>query len=238
VKRFFAAMRTRPLIQPTWETTRGKGGFLRTLPPGSALLDVGCGNGSPHWFKAKRPDLYYVGLDIGDYRQFGKPSEVADEYILVPPEQFASSIEKMTGRFDAVVSSHNIEHCAEPMRVFQAMLAALKPGGRLFLSTPCSASTGFPHREGTLNFFDDPTHVAPVELSDLIAACRSGAAEVEYVRERYRPFLLALKGLFIEPTCYLTRKVSFDGATWALYGFESIIWVRKSLDQRDGVATA
>lgn len=237
MNRLFAALGKRPLIEPTWETARGKGGFLRTLPQGSVLLDVGCGNGSPYWFKTKRPDVYYVGLDIGDYRQLGNPSDIADEYIVVPPERFASSIEKMTGRFDAVVSAHNIEHCAEPMRVFQAMLAALKPGGRLFLSTPCRASTRFPHREGTLNFFDDPTHVAPVDLTDLIAACQSGAAEVEYLRERYRPFLLALKGLFIEPYCYWTRKVSFDGATWALYGFESIIWVRKSENQPGGVTT-
>lgn len=56
-----------PVVKPTWETARGKGGFLKTLPRGSTLLDVGCGNGSPYWFKANRPDLYYVGLDVGDY---------------------------------------------------------------------------------------------------------------------------------------------------------------------------
>jgi SAM-dependent methyltransferase len=216
------------MIKPIWETARGKGGFLGGLPQGSVLLDVGCGNGSPHWFKTKRPDLYYVGLDVGDYRQVGQPAEVANEYLVVPPERFAASIEEMPARFDAIVSSHNIEHCAEPERVLQAMLAALKPGGLLYLSTPCEASIRFPSRVGSLNFFDDDTHVAPVRLNSMLATCRSSGGEIEYVSERYRPFALALKGLLLEPYCRLKRKVSFDGATWALYGFESIIWVRKA----------
>lgn len=82
-----------------------------------------------------------------------------------------------------------------------------------------------------MNFFDDPSHVAPVELEILIAECRMGGGNIEYVCERYRPIALALKGLLIEPYSLLKRKVSFDGATWALYGFETIIWVRKSINR-------
>lgn len=227
MKKLLMKMGLIPLVLPAWETARGKGGFLKGLPQGAALLDVGCGNGSPHWFKMKRPDLYYVGLDVGDYRQVGKPSEVADEYIVVAPDQFAGAIEGMVGRFDAIVSSHNIEHCAEPPRVLKAMMAALKPGGILYLSTPCMASAKFPRREGTLNFYDDPTHVEPVDFQLMLTTCRSNGGEAEYACERYRPFRLAIKGLLTEPYYSLKKKVAFDGATWALYGFESILWIRK-----------
>lgn len=216
--------------KPLWETARGKGGFLMALPQNAVLLDVGCGNGSPHWFKSKRPDIYYVGLDVGDYNQSGKPSEVANEYILVPPDEFAAAIENMPNRFDAIVSSHNIEHCAEPMRVIEAMMNALKPDGLIYLSTPCGASVKFPRRSGTLNFFDDCEHVAPVELDSMVSKVQSAGGKIEFVCRRYRPFLLALKGLITEPYHMLKRKVAFDGSTWALYGFESILWVRKSRD--------
>jgi SAM-dependent methyltransferase len=200
---------------------------LMALPQNAVLLDVGCGNGSPFWFKAKRPDIYYVGLDIGDYQQVGKPSEVADEYILVSPDQFAAAIEKMPNRFDAIVSSHNIEHCAEPARVLKAMMNALNCGGILYLSTPCGASVKFPSRAGSLNFFDDSTHVAPVELGLMVSELQSAGGKIEYACKRYRPILLACKGLISEPYNIIKRKVAHDGATWALYGFESILWARK-----------
>lgn len=214
---------------PIWETPHGKGGFLMSLPQNICLLDVGCGNGSPHWFKWKRPDIYYVGLDIGDYRQHANPSEVADEYLLVSPDDFAAAIERMPNRFDAIVSSHNIEHCAEPLRVLRAMMAALKPGGLLYLSTPCSASVHFPKRKGSLNFFDDATHTAPLNFQQMIDECVQSNGEVVFKAERYRPLPLALRGLVIEPYHSFKRSVSHDGATWALYGFESILWIRKSV---------
>lgn len=228
MKKLLTRLGLRPLVKPSWETERGKGGFLRSLPPGSVVLDVGCGNGSPHWFKSTRPDIYYIGLDVGDYRQVGDPSQVADEYIVVPPSDFAAAIEGMRERCNAVVSSHNIEHCQEPGRVLRAMMNALKPGGMLYLSTPCSASVGFPRREGTLNFYDDPTHVAPVSYSLIISECQAADGKIVYGRERYRPFMLALKGFLMEPYFRFKGKVAFDGATWACYGFESVLWICKN----------
>ncbi|NDU80272.1 MAG: class I SAM-dependent methyltransferase [Ferrovum sp.] len=221
--------RIKELLTSHWEPTRGKGAFIRSIPRNGRVLDVGCGNNSPMWFKSVRPDIYYVGLDIGDYNQTNSPSEFANEYIVTTPESFADEIEFLNGQMDAVVSCHNLEHCNEPSRVLIAMVNALKDGGTLYLSFPCEESVGFPHRAGCLNFFDDSTHKeVPCWNCTLKSLQRAGCILV-FTAKRYRPFPLILRGLFLEPLSIFRRSVIPDGSTWALYGFESLIWGSTSL---------
>ena len=201
--------------------SRGKMAFLKSLPPHAETLDVGCGNASPMKAKTLRPDIIYVGLDVGDYNQ-ARPEEFADRYQVVEPTRFAEVIEGFEGRMDAVISSHNIEHCDEPERVLSAMLKALKPGGRLYISFPCEESVNFPRRAGTLNFYDDKTHHQVPVWSLVCSSIQSAKFRIEFSSKRYRPFLLTCFGLLLEPVCALSRRSTM--ATWALYGFESVIW--------------
>jgi SAM-dependent methyltransferase len=207
-----------------WEPARGKGAFVRTIPDDGRVLDVGCGNNSPQWFKTVRPDIYYIGLDVGDYNQSNDPSEFADEYVITPPDQFACAIEQFRGGMDAVVSCHNLEHCDDPARVLAAMVAALKPGGKLYLSFPCEASVRFPRRGGCLNFFDDSSHKNVPCWASTIQTLEESGCHFEFAAKRYRPFPLLFRGLFLEPVSMYKRHVIPDGSTWALYGFESVIW--------------
>ena len=71
---------------------KGKIFFLKSLKKNVSLLDVGCGNSSPSICKVLRPDIYYVGIDIGDYNQHKNPNDVADEYVLTTPEMFSNKI--------------------------------------------------------------------------------------------------------------------------------------------------
>lgn len=204
---------------------RGRNGFLVELPRNARVLDVGCGNDSPRNFKALRPDIHYAGLDVGDCRQPIDPRSVADEYVIVEPHDFCAAIARFGTRFDAVVSAHNLEHCDDQRGVVAAMVDALVPGGRLFIAFPSAASKSFPTRAGCLNFFDDPTHN---EVPDFEMVCRllsERGMEIEYRAKRYRPPLKFALGLGLEPVSALRRKVM--PGTWALYGFESIIWARK-----------
>jgi SAM-dependent methyltransferase len=207
-----------------WWANRGKHAFVSALARNGRVLDVGCGNNSPAWFKKVRPDLYYVGIDIGDYNQAQNPSRFADEYLLTSPEDFAGRIEAFGGQMDAVVSAHNLEHCNEPDRVLHAMVKALKPGGKLYLSFPCEESVRFPHRGGCLNFFDDHTHKIVPSWANTQEAIRGAGAILEFAAKRYRPLPLVLRGLFLEPLSAYRGHTFPDGSTWALYGFESIIW--------------
>jgi len=209
-----------------WLRPRGKLAFLKSLPAGARVLDVGCGNNSPRDAKVLRPDLIYTGLDIGDYNQ-QESIRYADAYILVSPTEFADAISAHEGRMDAVVSSHNLEHCDDPEAVLRAMVAALHPGGRLFLAFPCQMSVRFPSRRGTLNFFDDGTHSAVPALEAVLGTLRTGGVTLGYACRRYRPKLLASLGLALEPLGWLLGRNMPAGSTWALYGFETIIWGRR-----------
>jgi len=206
---------------------KGKIFFLKSLKKNVSLLDVGCGNSSPSICKVLRPDIYYVGIDIGDYNQHKNPNDVADEYVLTTPEMFSNKIESFQNKFDAVISSHNLEHCNAPNSVLIAMLRTLKFGGRFYLSFPCEASIEFPKRRG-LNFFDDDTHKSIIHLNDLLEIIKSEGFTLDIVVERNRPILLTFIGLMLEPLSIIFRKVMIG--TWELYGFESIIWATKTTE--------
>jgi SAM-dependent methyltransferase len=207
--------------------TRGKYAFIARLMPQARVLDVGCGNNSPARFKLLRPDCGYIGLDIGHYRQNEPASDYADEFLLVEPAGFAAAIERYQGQLDAVISSHNLEHCFAPDRVMEAMLAAIRPGGRIYLSFPCEQSVRFPHRKGNLNFFDDPTHRATPDWESTLRTLRRAGMRIDFSAARYRPLLLAVLGLLFEPVSAAMRRNGFAGCTWSLYGFESVIWASK-----------
>jgi SAM-dependent methyltransferase len=199
--------------------------FLRSLPPQPQVLDVGCGNNSPKLIKTWRPDCYYVGLDVGDYNQDVTPDSIADKYILSSPEGFAPAIEAMHENFNAVISSHNIEHCDDPDRTLKAMLNALKIGGRLYLSFPSEASVRFPSRVGTLNFYDDPTHRHVLNFKQTRETIEHAGFRIDVAIRRYRPLSHAIPGLLKEPLYAIQKRVSYQ--TWALYGFESINWATR-----------
>lgn len=214
----------------SWLRQRGKQAFLKSLPAGARVLDVGCGNNSPRDAKVLRPDIFYSGLDVGDYNQQGS-LDYADSYVVVPPADFAAAITAYTGTMDAIVSSHNLEHCDDPQAVLCAMAAALRPGGRLFLAFPCDASVGFPSRRGCLNFFDDATHQAVPRWESVVNGLHAYGLDLVYSRRRYRPALLAVVGLMLEPLACLLGRNMPAGSTWALYGFETIIWGRRNASQ-------
>jgi SAM-dependent methyltransferase len=202
---------------------KGKAAFLQSLPRHARVLDVGCGNDSPRRFKAQRPDIWYIGLDI--HRESGS-QRFADEYVIVEPADFALTIRRFACQLDAVVSSHNLEHCTAPHDVLEAMLRALRPGGRIYLSFPCEKSTSFPRRRGTLNFFDDATHVVPPRWDYVLSTIEGEGLTLDFVARRYRSPVMWLIGLVVEPASALSNVVM--PGTWDLYGFESVIWASRS----------
>lgn len=203
---------------------KGKNAFFDRLDHRCSVLDVGCGNNSPLLFKNRFPNGRYTGIDVSDYRH--SATIVADEYILTSPEQFSSTIARFRDEFDAVISSHNLEHCIDRSATLNAMAGAIKPGGRLYLSFPSEASVNFPSREGTLNYFDDDTHLdLPPRMNEILDILREAGLHAEFAAPRYRPMILAALGAISEPLSRRQRRVRVG--TWELYGFEAIIWAQK-----------
>jgi SAM-dependent methyltransferase len=202
----------------------GRYAFLLKLKKNAAILDAGCGNNSPFIMKSIRPDIVYTGIDIGDYNQV-KPN-LADEYITTSSEQFTATIEDLKNTFDAVISSHNLEHCDDREKTLTAMIHALKSGCGLYLSCPCGASVNFPQRKGTLNYYSDPTHKGqPPDYQRTIQILQENNMEIIFAREHCRPPLFYLIGLLLEPLSKAMNKALCG--TWEYYGFETVIWARK-----------
>lgn len=208
----------------------GKDNFVHSLPVGVRVFDIGCGNRSPERVKAQRPDLYYVGIDIQDYEQSERSVGMADEYRVTTPALFLSAIGMERKTMDAVISSHNLEHCEDPFAVVAAMARSLRVGGRLYLSFPCEASVEFPSRTGSLRFSDDPTHRLPPPYVRVLEALRKHGMSIQFAAARYRPWPAAALGWVLEPWSLLSRTVMPLGSTWALWGFESVIWATKVTD--------
>jgi SAM-dependent methyltransferase len=203
--------------------SRGKRAFIQALPYNAAVLDIGCGNNSPFVTKGLRADLHYTGIDVGNYRQT-KPN-LADEYLVTSPGEFAAQLEGMC-TFDAVISSHNLEHCNDRDRVLVAMVKRLKPGGLLYLAFPSRHTIELDGRAGTLNYKDDPTHIdLPPDWNTTLARLHCEGMELLFAAQEYRPFALSVVGAIFEPLSKFRKKVMFG--TWQFHGFETIIWACK-----------
>jgi SAM-dependent methyltransferase len=211
---------------------RGWRAFVASLKKRATVVDVGCGNNSPYKLKTQRPDITYIGIDVGDYNQTSPI--LADEYVVTDSESFPSAIEGLADRADAVISSHNIEHCADPQRVLRAMARALRPSGLMYVSFPSEASAHFPSRSGCLNFFDDPTHKTLPKFAHIAEELQQLGCELLVSESQYRPIVLYLAGALVEPLAR-RRKATMFG-TWAFYGFESILWLRKKPASGDAFA--
>lgn len=202
---------------------QGKHVFVHSLKAQARVLDVGCGNNSPFFVKTLRPDIHYVGLDIGVYNQRDDYDAFADEVIIASAAHFSQKIAERPGEFDAVISAHNLEHCDDYQEVTRAMIAAMKKGGRIYISFPCEESAGFPSRENCLNFYDDGSHKNLIDYASYLSFLREHGLQLLMVTKRYRPYIPLVIGLLFEPYGRLANRQAPLGGTWALFGFETII---------------
>jgi len=202
---------------------RGKYSFISKLDFNARILDVGCGNRSPEAILLLRPDLKYTGIDI---EKINHLSSVNYETLVARPEKFHIAIESIDGLFDAIISSHNLEHCNYPEQVMKSMLTKLKPLGMIYISFPSEHTVDLPSRRGTLNFYDDNSHKLPINLVKFMNDLNE-TSEIVFYTKKYKPKFLWLIGGVFEPLAKLFNFNLPFGATWAYYGFETIIWAKK-----------
>jgi SAM-dependent methyltransferase len=110
--------------------------FLAERDPG-ALLDVGCGDGSfLARMRSRGWDVAGVDFDANAIatakRKHGLDLHHGD----------LTDVDFPADRFDAIALNHVIEHVPDPLSLLVECRRILKPGGRLILVTPNSASMG------------------------------------------------------------------------------------------------
>ncbi|MEP6634062.1 MAG: methyltransferase domain-containing protein [Luteimonas sp.] len=141
--------------------------FLKTLPIGATVADIGAGDGSlsifRDWPEPARRDLrlYAYSIEKGDRFDAFESYEISDWNEKQP--EFDGM------RFDAVISAHFIEHIADPGTFVAWLARKLAPGGRAYVEWPSPAALTLPTRSELLEagvnlvisrFDDDATHRA------------------------------------------------------------------------------
>jgi SAM-dependent methyltransferase len=99
----------------------------RHFAPGAKLLDIGCGTG---WLAEHFAD--YTGID-------GSPEAVAaahEKGRAVQQGDVDQPLPFEDASFDAVVLKDLLEHVADPVAVVCEVHRVLRPGGRVFASSP------------------------------------------------------------------------------------------------------
>jgi SAM-dependent methyltransferase len=100
----------------------------REASPGQRVLDAGAGEGRYRPFFGH---LVYTGLDlgIGDATWDYTGLDVVGDLLHMPFED---------GAFDLALSLEVLEHVTEPRQVLAELSRVVRPGGKLYLSTPMS----------------------------------------------------------------------------------------------------
>jgi SAM-dependent methyltransferase len=101
----------------------------RRIAAGSRVLDVGCGFAS---FKPCVPHARYTGLDPNFAPKATDPRVDAD----IRPQSLAEHLVEHAGTYDAVCAFQVIEHVSTPTVLFEQMVQATRPGGRVIVGVP------------------------------------------------------------------------------------------------------
>ena len=204
---------------------RGQRAFISSVSvkEDCKILDVGCGKNSV-FLKSVKPEASIYGVDVSFFEQTSQSKALYEKLIICESKDFAQAIRDIPQDFHVVISNHNIEHTADPVSTFRAMVDRTALGGHLFIATPSLASVDFPSRGGGLNFFDDATHQRPVDLMELFSS-ESHRLECTYYAKSAKPFFWWFFGWAQEHTS--KRKNSIRLGTWDYHGFEQIMWLQK-----------
>jgi len=139
--------------------------YVNTSNPN--ILDVGCGNHSPRIIKHHIPNCIYHGIEK-DKMNVDKYDEMAADnlfYFDLEGDELKNLEDSM---YDFVIISHVIEHLNNGFDVIKVVKDKMKTKGILYVELPSEKSLFLPSAIGTLNYFDDDTHINFVSFNLII----------------------------------------------------------------------
>jgi SAM-dependent methyltransferase len=144
------------------------------------VLDLGCGSGGV------LADLQTAGHDVAGVEPDGRARAVAvGRGLKVYPGTAEGLPPEMRGRrFDVVILSHVLEHCADPLAVVRSAAGLLEPGGSLAVETPNNAALGLARAGVAWYFLDAPRHLHFFTPQSLRTVCARGGLTVRATEYR------------------------------------------------------
>ncbi|MCM8797248.1 MAG: class I SAM-dependent methyltransferase [Candidatus Omnitrophica bacterium] len=140
--------------------------LLKNLPVNGILLDIGSGDG--RYLKRAsliRPDLKLYAIDIDIYLERITPQDL-DSFIIA---DCTNHLPLKDESIDFVHCSSVIEHILQVSIIFKEIFRVLKKKGYAYIEAPEAKKVLIPSFGvvGTLNFYDDPTHIRPYTKESL-----------------------------------------------------------------------
>lgn len=190
------------------------------------VLDVGCGNHSASRTKKYYPSCKYYGVDVTRYNNDEPDFQCMEQYFEMNIDEPQNPAALPDVFFDVIIFSHVIEHTRNGPAILETLARKLKSGGVIYVETPTSTSTRLPSMPGTLNFYDDPTHLCVYKLQDISAVLeKNGCAIVRMGMRRSTKRILLLPVYLIGS---LVRFREVRGVVfWDLLGFANYLLARK-----------
>jgi len=190
------------------------------------LLDIGAGNHSAKKTKLIFPACKYYGLDnTVDYNNDKNDFNLMEQFYKIDLNDLLFDTIP-DNYFDAIIMSHILEHLSNGDIVLNELIKKLKNNGIIYIEYPGIRSTKLPSMKGTLNFFDDKTHVRIYSLKEIYnillknsVSPIKGGTRRNITRILFLPFLVTFR--FI-----ITRNlVATD--FWDLFGFAEFVVGKK-----------
>ncbi len=190
------------------------------------LLDIGAGNHSASKTKKWFPNCEYHGLDLNkNYNNDENDFKLMHSFYELNLEDL--NLDSVpNAHFDFIMMAHVIEHLKNGEEVLVKLLAKLKPGGYLYVEYPGIRSTRLPRMRGTLNFFDDETHVRVYSLTELYNLFLKNNTEIiKGGTRRYMPNILMM------PLKVIHNLIKYGkilpSIFWDFFGFAEFILIKK-----------
>ena len=190
------------------------------------LLDIGAGNHSASKTKKWFPNCEYHGLDLNkNYNNDENDFKLMQSFYELNLEDLNLDIVP-NAHFDFIMMAHVIEHLKNGEEVLVKLLVKLKPGGYLYVEYPGIKSTQLPRMKGTLNFFDDDTHVRVYSLTELYNLFLKNNTEIiKGGTRKYIPNILMMPFKVIHNLIKYGKIL--PSIFWDFFGFAEFILIKK-----------
>jgi len=150
-----------------WMDTRAN--FVANTPRNGTLLDLGSSDGETlGHIHELREDISLFAADIQ-----GTPEKHPLGTTFHRLDLATDDLPWEDGFFDAITCMHLVEHLPDIGNLLKNIARTLKPGGATYIETPHPKTACYPKSERnagsqfTMNFYDDPTHIAPVPVAEV-----------------------------------------------------------------------